>query len=125
MCELGIDTSPRNVYYILAGHDMRAKRRNRNMTIKQIRDEFKEGIRFSKRIGSELVDYQEDMQRTFEELWKYGFAENFSDDFLRFANGYQINTGNYSELHINQTFDLRSISASKAVAKDMMITFLR
>lgn len=94
------------------------------MTIKQIREKFKEHIKFSKMVIPELVDYQQDMQRTFEELWRYGTVEDFSDDFLKFANGYQINTGDYSDLHILQTLDLRRISATKAVVKDMMITYL-
>lgn len=94
------------------------------MTMKQIREKFKERIRFSEMVNPELVDYQKDIQRTFEDLWRYGTVEDFSDDFLRFVNGYQINTGDYNDLHILQTLDLRRITATKAVVKDMMATYL-
>lgn len=93
-------------------------------TMKEIRAAFKESIRFSEAVLPELADYKKDMLRTFEELRKEGYVKNFSVDFLRFANGYQANTQEYDNLHIHQTYDLWSISASKAVVKDMMIVFL-
>lgn len=94
------------------------------MTIKEIRKEFKERIRFSKMVLPELVEYHENMQRTFEDLWKNGMTQNFDNDFLRFANGYQINTGDYENIHILQTFDLRIITANHKAVKEMMEAYL-
>jgi hypothetical protein len=95
------------------------------MTIREIRKEFKERIRFSKMVLPELVEYHENMQRTFEDLWKNGTTQSFSNEFLRFANGYQINTGDYENLHILQTLDLRRITANHKAVKGMMEAYLR
>ena len=94
------------------------------MTIKEIKKEFKNRRNFAKTIDAALVEYFDTMLNTFDDLYKNGYITTFDNDFLRFVNGYQINTGNYDTLHINQTFDLRSIKADKKTVKNMMITFL-
>lgn len=87
------------------------------MKIGEIRERFEERIRFANVIDSELVDFEKSLQRQFEELWKYGYIENFTNDFLAYANGYQINTGDYEDFHILQTLDLRKIKGTKKAIK--------
>ena len=94
------------------------------MTIKELRKEFKERIEFSKRVLPGLVEYHESMRRTFEDLWKNGYTTNFDNEFLRFANGFQISTGDYENIHIRQTLGLHSITANHKAVKAMMETYL-
>lgn len=94
------------------------------MTIKEIRNEFKRRIEFSVRANTGLEDYYKTELKTFEDLYQNGTITAFTNDFLAFANGYQINTGNYDELHILQTLDLHRISAPRKVVRKMMENFL-
>lgn len=94
------------------------------MTIKEIRKEFKERIRFSSIALPGLVPYHENMLRTFEDLWKNGYTTDFDNDFLRFANGFQINTGDYENIHIRQALGLHSITATRKAVKAMMEAYL-
>ena len=94
------------------------------MTIREIRKEFKERIRFSSIALPGLVPYHESMLKTFEDLWKNGYTTNFNTEFLRFANGYQINTGDYENIHICQTLGLHSITANRKAVKGMMEAYL-
>lgn len=81
------------------------------MTMAEIRKEIKELNAFSKAIGNtEIVEYRKIMCKQFEELYKNLSISNFTSDFLKMANGYQINTGNYDTFHIAQTHDLHTIS---------------
>lgn len=81
------------------------------MTMREIRKEVKRMIAFSKANGNaDLVDYYKSMCEQFEELYKNLSISNFTSDFLKMANGYQINTGNYDTFHIAQTHDLHTIS---------------
>lgn len=94
------------------------------MTMTEMRKTVTEKSRSYRAMGlGELADYIESAKKTFEELWKEGYTRNFDNDFLKFANGYQFNTGDYTDLHIAQTFDLHSISATKRAVKDMMEKF--
>lgn len=94
------------------------------MTMTEIRKAFKDRRNFAKTFKNGLDDYYKITLETFENLYKFGYITTFDNDFLKFANGYQINSGNYETLHINQTLDLHSIAADKRTVKDMMITFL-
>lgn len=86
-------------------------------TMKEIRSKANEMIQFSKVSGLEsLIPMYEEMLRVVEELHKFGTCTEFSNDILREANGYKINYGD-EDFSINQTFDLHSITATKAAAK--------
>ena len=90
------------------------------MTMKEIRKGFANRRRFMKITGlTDLIGYVKQMQEEAELLYREGFILIPSDDFLRYANGYQINTGNYETFHINQTYDLRSITATKEAARGL------
>lgn len=94
------------------------------MTIKEIRNEFKRRIEFSILANTGLADFYKAELSTFEDLYQNGTTTTFTSDFLAFANGYQIKTGNYDELHILQTLDLHRISAPRKVVRKMMENFL-
>lgn len=94
------------------------------MTMTEIRKEFRNNRNFAKFINDDLCKYYDAMLRAFETLYREGYIVEFDNDFLKFVNGYQINSGNYETLHVNQTLDLHSIAADKKTVKDMMITFL-
>lgn len=80
------------------------------MTMTEIKKEFDRKAAFAKESGNDwLADYIMELKETLNTIWKYGYTNMFSDDFLREANGYQIETGNYETLHIVQTLDLRGI----------------
>ena len=87
------------------------------MTMKAMREHFSKMRKFDSFCGGGLTEYYDDMQRTLEALWKNGYTTEISDDFLKAANGYQINTSDYENIHICQTYDLRSIAATKAGVK--------
>lgn len=89
-------------------------------TMTQIRKEIKERKAFAVRMGIDLADWYDDISRALESLWTNGFIADYevSTEVLKLANGYQINSGNYSTCHINQTFDLRSIKMDKATVKE-------
>lgn len=123
--EKGVDIPPYVWYYNINKGTGNTNKEEAEMKIREIRKEFKERIRFAEAVIPELVDYHKSMLRTFEELWKNGTTTNFDNDFLRFANGYQINTGDYEGLHIMQTLDLHRITASKKTVEEMATAFFR
>lgn len=90
------------------------------MNMAEIRKEVKRMIAFSKSSGHiEMVDYKKSMSEQFEKLYKNLTIIDFTNDFLSIANGYQINTCNYTTFHIAQTHDLRTISCDdKKTAKE-------
>lgn len=88
------------------------------MTMKAFRTEIKNKQRFAAMIGEEMVAYYKEIETVIENLWKNGFADNFSNDILSLANGYLVNSGNYEGCSIKQTWDLRSISMDKATVKE-------
>lgn len=94
------------------------------MTIKEIRNEFAKRVEFSKFAKTGLDSYYETEWRSFEELYKNGTVTNFSTDFLAFANGYQTTTGEFDNLSILQTYDLHRITATKKIARAMMMRWL-
>lgn len=94
------------------------------MTIKEIRNEMKRRLEFSKNAKTGLESYLKREWESFEELYKHGTVSDFSNDFLGFANGFQTTMCEYDGLHILQTLDLHRISASKKVAKAMMMRWL-
>lgn len=94
------------------------------MTIKEIRNEFAKKVEFSKLANTGLEGYYESEWRSFEELYTNGTVTNFSSDFLAFANGYQTTTGEYDNLSILQTFDLHRVTATKKIARAMMMRWL-
>lgn len=71
----------------------------------------------------ELVWYYDSVRKTLETLWKEGTATDFDTDFLKVANGYQINTQDYENIQILQTLDLHRITATKAVVKELAERF--
>ena len=82
-----------------------------------------ERIRFAKLANTGLEEYYSEIKETFEELYNNG-TTNFSNDFLSFANGYQIRNNDYENLHILQTYDLHRINANRLVVRRMMKDFL-
>lgn len=87
------------------------------MTITQIRKAFAEKKDFLQKTGlEELIDYVEEQERTIEKLLKDGVTTEFTDDFLAYANGYAINSGD-SELKISCCYDIRVIKGTKAAVK--------
>jgi hypothetical protein len=88
------------------------------MTMKEMRETIKRHIEFAKQTGLDgLVPYYESTKQTLEALWREGYTRNFDNDFLKAANGYQCNTGDYEDVHIAQTLDLHSITATKKGVK--------
>lgn len=88
------------------------------MTMKEMRETIKGKVEFAKLTGlDDLVTYYESTKQTLETLWRDGYTENFDDDFLKAANGYQINTSDYEDVHIAQSLDLHSITATKKGVK--------
>lgn len=80
------------------------------MTMVEIKKAFDRRAAFARENGNELLaDWITGIKETLNTIWKYGYTNMFSDDFLREVNGYQRVTGNYETLHICQTLDLRSI----------------
>lgn len=94
------------------------------MTIKEIRNEFAKRVEFSKLAKTGLESYYATEWRSFEELYTNGTVTNFSDDFLAFANGYQTTNSEYDNLSILQTYDLHRITATKKIARAMMMRWL-
>ena len=89
------------------------------MTMTAFRKEIKARKQFDVALnGGNLVSYYEEIEKVVESLWKNGYAENFSNDILALANGYQVNSGNYAGCNIKQTLDLRSITMDKAAVKE-------
>lgn len=95
------------------------------MTMTEMRKAYKSKRDFAARIqGLEgLVWYYDSTKRTLETLWKEGATTEFTNDFLKVANGYQISTGDYEGIHINQTYNLHSITATKQVVKELAERF--
>lgn len=94
------------------------------MTIKEIRKEFARRVEFSKLANLGLENFYENEWKAFEELYSKGTVTRFSSDFLAFANGFQTTMNEYENLHILQTLDLHRISATKKVARAMMMRWL-
>lgn len=88
------------------------------MTIAQIRKEIKERKESAVRMGIDLAGWYDEIARTIETLWANGFATEYSDDILKLANGYQINSGNYETCFISQTFGLHCIKMSRKAVKE-------
>lgn len=100
------------------------------MTMTEIRKKFKMLKGISKRnsnpeMAAMMVEYWNDFQNTIEEIWANGFSANYSEEFLKVANGFQINTGNYATCHISDTYDLHCIKMDKATVKEFAAYFLR
>ena len=94
------------------------------MTIKELRKEMDERIRFAKLANTGLDEYYSEIKRTFDDLYDNGTITYFSNDFLAFANGYQTRNNDYENLHILQTYDLHRINANRLVVRRMMKDFL-
>lgn len=90
------------------------------MTMQEIRKAFTSQRKFNERVGlADLNGYSKQMQSEVELLWKEGYIEFASDELLAYANGYQISTGDYENIEIRQTYGLRSITATKEVAREI------
>lgn len=94
------------------------------MTIVELRKEMDNKIRFAELANTGLKDYYVSAKETFNELYDNGTVTNFSNDFLAFANGFQVRNGEYERLHILQTYDLHRITANRIVVRRMMSEFL-
>ena len=98
------------------------------MTIKYLREEAKNLTRYLRHIDESLGDYNEMVWEGLEELYKNGYVNlnevPYGNDILRYANGYQIDTENYKTFHVYQTYDIKSISATKTAAKELMARWL-
>ena len=94
------------------------------MTIKYLRNEAKELTRYLRRIDESLGNYNEMVWEGLEELYKNGYVNlneiPYGDDILSCANGYQIDTENYETFHIYQTYDIKSVSATKTATKELI-----
>lgn len=66
-----------------------------------------------------LAEFHKDVLNTLEKLWKDGYVNDYSDDFRKYAYGYQINSQNYDTFHIVDTLDLHTITATKAAVKEL------
>ena len=100
------------------------------MTMTEIRKKFKELKGISKHnpnpeMAAMMVEYWNDFQNIIEEIWSNGFSTNYSEEFLKVANGFQINTGNYTTCHISDTYDLHCIKMDKVTVKEFAAYFLR
>ena len=90
------------------------------MTMKEMHAIAKHRIHYYKTSGlEELVPYVECEERTLVELWKYGTITNFTQNFLAYANGYQIRTGDYENIHIAACYDLHTISANRKAVREL------
>ena len=108
------------------------------MTMTEIRNFYRERIRDRKRAAKAFqheatengCDYSSEIQRCkeladwnkrqldfLETLWKEGVVNQFDNYMLRYANGYQSCYEDYENFSINQTLDLRSITATKTGVK--------
>ena len=98
------------------------------MTIKELRNEAKSLINYLRHIDESLGDYSELVWKGLEELYKNGFVDlnrvPYGDDILSCANGYQINTENYETFHVSQTYDIKTVSATKTATKELMAFWL-
>ena len=88
------------------------------MTIAQIRKEIKERKASAVRMGIDLAGWYDEIAHTIETLWADGCVTEYSDDILKLANGYQVNSGNYETCHISQTFDLHCIKMGRKAVKE-------
>ena len=95
------------------------------MTMTEMRKAYKAGRAFvANTPGLEtLVWYYDSVKNTLEALWKFGIVTDFDSDFLKVANGYQISAQDYEGIHINQTHDLHSITATKEAVKALADRF--
>lgn len=90
------------------------------MTMQEIRKAFTAQREFNKKVGlADLNGYSKQMQAEIELLWKEGHIAIASDELLAYANGYQISTGDYENIHILQTYGLKSITATKEVTREI------
>lgn len=88
------------------------------MTIKEIKEEFaRKSKAYREREWDDMADWMDDISASIKKLLKDGHVSDFSNDFLRYANGFQNAQGFYGEFSIYQTLDLHSISATKRAAK--------
>lgn len=83
------------------------------MTMKEIRSE----IARQRKAYPGCTDLLDRISAIVEDLWKDGYTAHFSNDILRLANGFAMNFDFNEEFFVNQTFDLRSITASKKATK--------
>ena len=88
------------------------------MTIAQIRKEIKGRKESAVRMGIDLAGWYDEIARTIETLWAYGYLTEYSDDIIKLANGYQINYGNYETCIISQTYDLHCIKMDRKAVKE-------
>lgn len=98
------------------------------MTIKYLREQAKELSRYLRTIDESLGDYNEMVWEGLDELYKNGYVNlnevPYGNDILSCANGYQIDTENYDTFHVNQTYDIKSVSATKTATKELMARWL-
>lgn len=80
---------------------------------------MEEGIDYTSEITKceESADWNKRQLDFFETLWKEGCVNQFDNYMLRYANGYQSCYEDFDNFSINQTLDLRSISATKTGVK--------
>lgn len=98
------------------------------MTIKELRNEAKRHINFSKHIDESIGEYSKLIWEGLEKLYKNGFLNlneiPYGDDILSCANGYQINTENYETFHVSQTYDIKTVTATKTATRELMMFWL-
>lgn len=96
------------------------------MTMTEIKKEFNKQKRFCKRSGlEELVSWYDEEMSFINELYTEGFVdEHFTDEILRIARGYVVNTGD-EDFSVIATLDLRIITATKASARKFAEYLLR
>lgn len=88
------------------------------MTMKEFRKELNAKRNFAKSFIPGLVEWYDEIEVVIETLWKQGFVTEYTNDMLKCANGFQINTCNYETFHVSQTFDLHTIKADKKATKE-------
>lgn len=95
------------------------------MTMTEMRKAYKANRAFAVNTPGmeELARYYDGVKNTLETLWKLGIVTDFDNDFLKVANGYQISTQDYEGIHINQTYDLHSITATREVVRALADRF--
>lgn len=93
------------------------------MTMKEIRNE----IARQRKVYPGCAVLIDRISAVVEDLWKDGYTNHLSNDILSLANGFAMNFDFGEEFFVNQTFDLRSITASKnatkAFAEFMLTTY--
>ena len=94
------------------------------MTIKEIRSEYKRMRRFNQLIGGDLLGYLDSIWGSMEDLYKYGYIEEYSNEFLALVNGYVVTQQKCDRVHIGQTLDLHYIAANKSATREFMIYWL-